>query len=109
MKRFIKDNILEKYKDNESKMRLKDDEKEEDKEYKYEKQKQELENKTKNQINKIIELDNILRVNDLSIIEYFFSDLYIYFLSNKFSEIPDYIIEYLDIIIQISMQLYWLR
>ena len=103
MKRFIKDNILEKYKDNENKMRkyLKDDEKEEDKEYKYEKQKQELENKTKNQINKIIELDNILRVNDLSIIEYFFNDLYIYFLSNKFSEIPDYIIEYLDIIIQI--------
>ena len=101
MKTFIKDNIIERYTNNENTLRTDLLEDEKTAIEKYEKQKQDLENKTKIQINKIPELDSILRENDISLIKTFFNDLFIYFLSNKYSEIQKSIIKFLDIIIQI--------
>ena len=105
MNTFIKNNIIEKYTNNENKLRtdLSENENERTEIEKYEKQKQELENQTKNQINKIRELEDILRTNDISIIKAFFNDLSIYFFINKDdnSEIPESKIKFLDIIIQI--------
>ena len=103
MKTFIIQNIIEKYTENENLLRndLPEDLDEQKAKSKYEKQKEELENNTKNQINKIKELNEILRINDMSIIKEFFNDLYIVFLSYKYPEIPDIIIKFLDFIVQI--------
>ena len=103
MKIFIRDNIIEKYADNENLLRndLPDDMEEEAAKDKYEKQKNELEANTKNQINKIKELNEILRINNISIIKAFFQDLYMIFLSNKYNNITDTMIKFLDYIIQI--------
>ena len=103
MKTFIKNNIIEKYADNENLLRndLPEDIDENTAKDKYQKQKEELETNTKNQINNIKELNNILRLNDISIIKAFFNDLYIIFLSNKYSKITDTMIKFLDCIVQI--------
>ena len=105
MKIFIKDNIIEKYTENENFLRtdLPEEMNENVARNKYEKQKEELENNTKNQINKIIELKDILSIRDTSIIEAFFNDLYIIYLSHKFTEIPDNLIKFLDILVQIYL------
>ena len=102
---FIKKNIIEKYTENENFLRddLPEDMDENTAKSKYEKQKEELENNTKNQINKIKELNEILRIKDISIIKAFMNDLYIIFLSNKYTEIPDSMIRFLDIIAQIYL------
>ena len=103
MKVFIMNNIIQKYSENENLLRndLPDNLCENRAISNYKKQKEELENNTKNQINKIKELNEILTINDISIIKDFFNDLYIIFLSYKYSEIPDIILKFLDIIVQI--------
>ena len=100
---FIKNNIIEKYSENENLLRnyLPDDMDENEAKNKYEKQKDELETNTKNQINKIKELNEILKINDNSIIQAFFKDLYMIFLSNKYNNITDIMIKFLDSIVQI--------
>ena len=102
---FIKENIMEKYTENENFLRddLPEDMDENAAKSKYEKQKEELENNTKNQINKIRELNEILRIKDISIVKAFLNDLYIIFLSKTYKEIPDTLIRFLDIIVQIYL------
>ena len=99
---FIKNNIIEKYSENENLLRndLPEDMDENEAKEKYEKEKEELENDTKNQIKSIKELNEILRINDLSIIKDFFNDLYLIFLS-KYPSIPDTLVKFLDTLIQI--------
>ena len=103
MTTFLKNNIIEKYSENENLLRtyLPDDMNENEAKNKYEKLKYELEINTKNQINKIKELNEILKINDISIIKAFFKDLYMIFLSNKYNVITDVMIKLLDSITQI--------
>ena len=103
MTTFLKNNIIEKYSENENLLRtyLPDDMNENEAKNKYEKLKYELETNTKNQINKIKELNEILKINDISIIKAFFKDLYMIFLSNKYNVITDVMIKLLDSITQI--------
>ena len=102
LKKYIKENVLEKYINNENMLRndLPDDDEQKWKN-KYKKQKTLLEVNTKNQISKIKGLDNILKTKDISIIKDFFNDLYIIFLSANYPTITETIINFLDTIIQI--------
>ena len=100
---FLKNNIIEKYSENENLLRndLPEDMNESDAIKKYKKQKDELENNSKNQIDKIKYLNSILRINDLSSLKDILNDIYFYFLSEKYNPIPDIAIKILDYIILI--------
>ena len=104
MKNYIKKNILEKYIKNENMLRndLPDENELKWKE-EYRKQKSLLEQNTKNQIFKIKGLDDILRLNDNSVINDFFNDLYIIYLSDNYPSISESMIKFLDKIVQIYL------
>ena len=102
LKNYIKSDILEKYSNNEYSLRDYIDENEiKDAENKYQEQKNELIENTFNQIIKINELNDILITNDSSIINAFFNDFYLLFLSEKKILEFGHLIKLLDIIAQI--------
>ena len=102
LRNYIKSDILEKYSNNENSLRDYIDENEiKDAENKYQEQKNELIENTFNQIIKINELNDILITNDFSIINAFFNDFYLLFLSEKKILKFGNLLKLLDIISQI--------
>lgn len=102
-KKYIKENVLEKYVKNEDMLRtdLPDDDDEQKWKIEYRNQKILLEENTKNQIYKIKDLNEILKIKNTQVIKDFFNDLYIIFLSYNYQIVSTEKIKFLDIMIQI--------
>ena len=102
LKKYIKENVLEKYIKNEDMLRtdLPDDNEQKWKNI-YKDQKKSLEKNIRNQIYKIKGLEEILKIKNIQAIKDFFNDLYIIYLSDKYKNELTEKIRFLDIIIQI--------
>ena len=102
LKKYIKENVLEKYIKNEDMLRtdLPDDNEQKWKNI-YKDQKKSLEKNIRTQIYKIKGLEEILKIKNIQAIKDFFNDLYIIYLSDKYKNELTEKIRFLDIIIQI--------